>query len=249
MLSRLHRCILCSLLMFSSAVAAPPPQPPSEAVLIHGLGLGRWSMKRVETALARDGYRVTNLDYDSLRVPLEELCHDWLPAQLKAHGIELHADAPPLVIVTHSMGGIVLRGYLKNSGLPANLHRVVMIAPPNQGSALVDRIGDWKAFKLMTGVNGQKLSTQPASFPRQLPAWPTGPELGIIAGNRPINPFLAHWTGGPGDGKVRVTETHLEGMADHLIMPHSHTWIQYRRPVIDQIRAFLHDGKFARNSP
>ena len=233
-------------MMASSLSAETAPQPSPCAVLIHGLGLGRWSMKRIETALVQDGYRVANLDYDSLRIPLEKLSTEWLPAQLEKHDIELHQDAPPLVIVTHSMGGIVLRGYLANAGVPPNLHRVVMLAPPNQGSALVDRVGDWKAFKLMTGVNGQKLSTQPDSFPRSLPSWPTGPELGIIAGDRPINPLLAYWTGGPGDGKVRVAETKLAGMNDHIVMPHSHTWIQYRRPVIDQVRAFLRDGKFAR---
>ena len=201
-------------------------------------------MQRIERSLIREGYEVTNLGYNSLRVPLEELTSVWLPAQLAEHEVALGPDAPPLYFVTHSMGGIILRGYLQSASVPPNLHRVVMLAPPNQGSSLVDRIGDWRAFKLATGINGQKLSTRPNSFPRQLPAWPIGPELGILAGNRPINPLLAFWTGGPGDGKVRVSETKLDGMTDHLVMPHSHTWIQYRRPVIDQILAFLREGRF-----
>jgi triacylglycerol lipase len=227
-----------------AAVAPALSSPPPHIVLIHGLGLGPWSMKRIERTLLKEGYRVTNLDYDSRRVPLEELTSVWLPSQLLQHGIELTADAPPLYFVTHSMGGILLRGYLHQSGVPANMRRVVMLAPPNQGSSLVDRIGDWRAFKLSTGINGQKLSTRPDSFPRQLPPWPSGPELGILAGNRPINPLLAYWTGGPGDGKVRVSETRLEGMTDHLEVPHSHTWIQYRRSAIKQVTTFLREGRF-----
>ena len=242
------RLIFLACWAFSVAVIPPAMSspPPPQVVLIHGLGLGRWSMQRIERSLIRESYDVTNLGYNSLRVPLEELTSVWLPAQLAKHDVALGPEAPPLYFVTHSMGGIILRGYLRAAGVPPNLHRVVMPAPPNQGSSLVDRIGDWRAFNLATGINGQKLSTQSDSFPRQLPPWPNGPELGIIAGNRPINPFLAHWTGGPGDGKVRVVETHLPGMKTHLVMPHSHTWIQYRQPVIEQIKAFLQDGEFRR---
>ena len=245
MSSRLLVSIICFITLSVSATADSLPDPRPEAVLIHGLGLGRWSMKRIERTLTDEGYRVTNLDYDSLRIPLEKLTTEWLPAQLESHHISLQANAPPLYIITHSMGGIILRGYLRHAGVPPNLKRVVMLAPPNQGSSLVDRIGEWKAFKIATGVNGQKLSTQADSFPRQLPPWPLGPQLGIIAGDRPINPLLAHWTGSPGDGKVRVAETHLDGMHDHIVMPHSHTWIQYRRAVIDQIGHFLRNGQFA----
>lgn len=222
----------------------PTGEGAPTVVLLHGLGLGSWAMRRVGAGLARDGYRVINLSYDSLRVPLAELSSTWLTHQLAAHQVDLNAGAPPLYFVTHSMGGIVLRGWLQHHGVPAPLRRVVMFAPPNHGSTLVDRIGHWWAFRLATGVNGRELSTAADSVPNRLPPWPAGPELGIIAGNRPINPLLAYWTGGPGDGKVRVEHTRLAGMTDHLVLPYSHTWIQYRTPAIDQARAFLRAGHF-----
>lgn len=219
--------------------------PSTTVVLIHGLGLGKWAMKQVERALVEEGYHVVNLNYQSLKVPLEELVADWLPTQLKEHQITFGPDEPPVAFVTHSMGGIILRGWLKAQPTPpSNLKRAVMLAPPNQGSSLVDRIGTWLAFELTTGVNGARLSTAPDSYPNQLGPWPDGPELGIIAGNRPINPLLAYWTGGPGDGKVRVEETKLEGMSAHIVMPHSHTWIQYRRQPIEQVAVFLREGRF-----
>ena len=143
------------------------------------------------------------------------------------------------------MGGIMLRGWLdQQPTTPPNLQRVVMFAPPNQGSSLVDRVGNWKLFKLITGVNGGRLSTAADSYPNQLGPWPVDLELGVIAGNRPINPLFAYWTGGPGDGKVRVAETKLEGMTDHIVMPHSHTWLQYRRKPIEQVITFLATGRF-----
>lgn len=229
------------------AATRAPHRPTPVVVAIHGLGLGSWAMHRVARTLEQGGYRVVNLNYNSHRMPLESLATDWLPGQLQQHAVGLAADDAPLHFVTHSMGGIVLRGWLGSQvRLPAALRRVVMFAPPNQGSSLVDRIGRWKVFALTTGVNGRRLFTAPDSYPRRLGAWPAGPELGIIAGDRPINPLLAYWTGGPGDGKVRVEETKLNGMTDHLVMPHSHTWIQYRRAPISQVLAFLRDGKFKR---
>lgn len=228
-----------------STMAATDQKPV--VVVLHGLGLGKWAMQRVAKTLEAENYRVINLSYESRKIPLEKLVSTWLPEQLQAHEVSLTSDHAPLHFVTHSMGGIVLRGWLKSRPeVPPNLKRVVMFAPPNQGSSLVDRIGTWKAFKISTGVNGVRLSTAADSYPRQIGPWPEGPELGIIAGDSPINPLLAYWTGGPGDGKVRVTETKLNGMTDHIVMPYSHTLIQYRRKPIDQVVVFLRDGKFKR---
>ncbi len=214
-------------------------------ILLHGLGLGGWAMSRVAWSLRRRGYRVVNLTYRSRRVPVETLGDTWLPAQLERHGID-PAGPTPLHVVTHSMGGLVLRRWLQAHGAPPALRRVVMIAPPNHGTRLVERIGHWLPFRLFTGVNGHRLGTRPADLPQQLGPWPDGPELGIIAGNFSLNPWLSALTGRPGDGKVRVDSTRLDGMADHLVLHHSHTWLQYRGDVIDQVAAFLRDGRFER---
>ena len=221
-------------------------------MLLHGLGLAPWSLRRMEKGLVRAGYHVVNLGYDSRRVPLETLIAEWLPGQLETHGVALGADAPARVhFVTHSMGGLIVRGWLaRREAPPPALHRVVMLAPPNHGTPLVDRIGSWRLFHLSMGINGPRLGTGLDDFPASLPdVWPTGPELGIIAGNRPINPLLAALTGGPGDGKVTVASTRLNGMADHRVLPHSHTWIEFRTPVIREVLSFLRTGRFSPRPP
>jgi len=237
--------LLCGVVVTISAATTPASNSQPVVVVIHGLGLGEWAMQRVANALTEADYRVVNLSYKSRKVPLEELVSTWLPDQLELHEISFGADDPPVHFVTQSMGGIMLRGWLDQQPvIPANLKRVVMFAPPNQGSSLVDRIGDWRLFKLFTGVNGRRLSTQADSYPNQLGPWPVGPELGIIAGNRPLNPLFAYWTGGPSDGKVRVAETKLSGMTDHIVMPYSHTWLQYSHQPIRQVITFLATGRF-----
>jgi len=224
--------------------AVEPMLSPSDSdretvVLLHGLGLNRLAMARLASSLRRHGYRVINVSYSSRRVPLEQLASTWLPETLRAQKVD---TAPRLHFVTHSMGGILLRLYLRDQH-PDNLGRIVMIAPPNHGSEVADHLRNNPLFRLFTGLNGRRLGTRSDSLPQQL-----GPleniDLGIIAGSQSLNPLFSAWIGRPGDGKVAIESTKLTGMKDHLVLPISHTWLQYRRPVIAQVEAFLREGKF-----
>jgi len=47
-------------------------------------------------------------------------------------------------------------------------------------------------------------------------------DLGVIAGNRSINPLLSLLLPGEDDGKVTVERTKIEGMNDFRIVPCSH---------------------------
>jgi triacylglycerol lipase len=222
----------------ASDLAANTSAPPETVVLLHGLGLNRFAMTRLACALRRDGYRVINASYPSRSVPLEKLASTWLPDLLRAH--QTNAE-PRIHFVTHSMGGILLRLHLRDHA-PANLGRVVMIAPPNHGSEVADRLQKNFFFRLFTGRNGHRLGTGADSVPRQL--GPLDADLGIIAGSRSLNPLFSAWIGRPSDGKVAIESTKLAGMRDHVVLPISHTWLQYRGPVIAQVKSFLREGKF-----
>ena len=221
-------------------------------VLLHGIGLGAWAMARLERSLRAAGYRTINFTYPSRSLPLEQLAAEWLPAQLRSRGV---TAASRVHFVTHSMGGIVLRAWLreeqrKNGGCPpAGLGRVVMLAPPNQGSAVAERLRHFPPFRWFTGVNGIRLGTGADSLPCSLGPWPTGIDLGIIAGDRTLNPLFAAWLGGANDGKVSVASTCLAGMRDHLVLPHSHTWLQWRAETARAVGRFLQHGRFDPPAP
>jgi pimeloyl-ACP methyl ester carboxylesterase len=251
----------------SAEASAERILPGETVVLLHGLGLGSWAMKRFEHALRREGYRVVNISYGSRWTPLETLAGSWLPRTLHETGAD---SAPRLHFVTHSMGGIVLRLWLHQQtadsprvSVPATataaslagtalsmpstrLGRVVMLAPPNAGSEVAERLRRFPPFRWFTGVNGARLGTGSDSLPRSLGPWPAGAApLGIIAGNHSFNPLFSAWLPGPDDGKVAVASTRLDGMSDFVVLHHSHTWLQWRRETVRQTLAFLRHARFA----
>jgi triacylglycerol lipase len=239
---KLFVTLMGCLAMFATAASGAALVAPETVVLLHGMGRTKVSMWPLARALEREGYRVINLSYPSRTVPLESLARDWLPRQLSERGVD---RAPRVHFVTHSFGGILVRAWLREQPHLANLGRVVMLAPPNAGSEVTDALTAFPPYRWFTGVNGRRLGTGANSVPRQLGAWTADlPELGIIAGDRSLNPILSAFLSGPNDGKLTVVATHLAGERAHTIVHHSHTWLGWRDDTIAQTKDFLRDGKF-----
>lgn len=222
----------------------PGRQPRSAecVILLHGLGRTKRSMNKLEKRLSESGYTVYNIDYPSTRHTIHKLTRD-LAARFRS--LEL-ASFEKVHFVTHSMGGIVVRLYLKNDRLD-NLGRVVMIAPPNQGSEVVDHMRHFFLFRLTHGPAGQQLGTMlPDSVPLSLGA--VDFELGVIAGDKSANPLFSYWLGGEDDGKVSVGRTQVEGMKDFIVVSAGHTFIMSNLRVIEEVRSFLSLGEFRKKS-
>ncbi len=121
-----------------------------------------------------------------------------------------------------------------------------MLGPPNQGSAAVDRFGELPGFDWVNGPAGRQLGQGGESVPLRL--GPADFELGVIAGDRTIDPVTSAVLPDPDDGKVSVEDTKLEGMADFVVVGHSHTFMMRMRKVIDLTIAFLKAGTFGDHS-
>src|SRR5690606_8922453 len=135
--------------------------------------------------------------------------------------------------VTHSLGGILLRHGLQHWPLsPQRLGRAVMLAPPSQGSEVVDRLRRWPLLPRLMGPAFLQLGTDPASMPLQLLQLETAGlplELGIIAGRRSLEPWFSRWLEGEGDGKVSVLRSRHPAMTDFRVMDVNHTFIMNDR--------------------
>lgn len=220
---------------------------PSEArgnecvILLHGLGRTHHSMSTLESFLEKQHYIVVNENYPSTRKSIQELANIYIPSMvnkcLKYHPKNIH-------FVTHSLGGIILQRYLQKHTIPEISH-IVMLGPPNHGSPLVDLLQKNGLLKFILGPAVDELSTKDKSPPLIQGSY----KIGIIAGNYNLNPFAFLFFREPNDGKVAVSSTYLDQMADFILLPVTHTFMMRNTLVEKQILCFLNHGHFNRNVP
>lgn len=210
---------------------------PPVVVLLHGLARAAGSMAAMGRALAQAGFDPVAIDYPSRHHTIADLAHD------VADRIDRARPGRPLLAVTHSLGGIVLR-HLHDPRLAWT--RAVLLAPPNQGSQTAASMAHRALFRWFYGPAGQELAASPT-------AWPPPPApFAVIAGTRRravVNP--TSWVSGrvfdaaaDHDGTVAVAETRLDGMADFAAVPATHTTIMNDPHVHALTIAFLRDGRF-----
>ena len=215
-------------------------QAPEAVILLHGLGRTARSMSSMARALEARGYQVWNKSYPSRKQDIDTLAQHAIAPGV-AHCVAMGCTS--IHFVTHSMGAILLRQYLQHSPLPSPGH-IVMLAPPNQGSELTDRLKGQFWYPRILGPAAMQLGTDAAAKPNALQ--PVTGTIGVIAGTGLAPPWLNWWFTGENDGKVSVQSTRLQEMSDFLTVRRGHTTIANSPGVIQQVVHFLQHGRFAR---
>ena len=226
--------ILATVLIFGLQVSATAKET---VVLIHGLTRSSGSMSKLQKSLEKAGYDVVNLDYPSREYSIEDLS-----AIVRDEIVLQTAEANRVHVVTHSMGGVIIR-YIQERSPMANIGRVVMLSPPNHGSELVDVFGRSRLFKWINGPAGLQLGTDGDSLTAQLK--PVEFELGVIAGDRSFDWIFSCMIPGKDDGRVSIESAQVEGMRDFKIVHATHPFIVKKRRVIAEVIEFLKSGRFS----
>jgi pimeloyl-ACP methyl ester carboxylesterase len=197
------------------------PRRPT-VILLHGLARTHRSLASLQRHLERAGFPTWARSYPSRRLSIAAAAEEvagWIARDFP--------DGRPLAAVTHSLGGILVRHVAAR--IPFT--RIVMLAPPSQGSRVSRAFRDQPMYRWFYGPAGQEVSA-----PDRPRTWPklTAP-CAIIAGTQARaagNPTSWVTRRGayfsfdePNDGTLAVEETRAADMTAFATVAASHTWI------------------------
>lgn len=199
-------------------------------ILLHGLWMPRASMRWHARQLRKAGFAPRSFGYDTISGG-PDAAMPRLLAELRE----------PCDIVGHSLGGLLAMQALQlHPDLP--VRRIVCLGSSLCGSAAASGMARSALGALAVGRSAGLLRSgcQP---------WTGRAELGMIAGNqaRGLGQLFGRFDG-PSDGTVAVAETRLDGLADHIVLPTSHSGMLVSTQVARQIAWFLAHGRFERAS-
>ncbi len=212
-------------------------------LLLHGMNRTRNTLRKMERAIQEAGFETARLSYASTRQRIQD----------NARGLSSVVEHLPfgqVSFVGHSMGNLVVRRFLYDlqqqpeSSQQKSLHRMVMIAPPNQGSKLARWLKFSLLFNVISGVGGREFSWRWDEVKSELAV--PDLEFGVIAGAQQklhflSNPFLP----GPDDWTVSLAETQLENETDRYEDFLMHGTIMKDKKVIAATVRFLKTGHFS----
>jgi pimeloyl-ACP methyl ester carboxylesterase len=201
--------------------------------LLHGILRSARSMRGIERLLQARGYRTLNLTYPSRQHDLRGLS-DWLHPHVQSF---MQAQSGPLHLIGHSMGGLLMRHYLHHYPR-ADIGRIVMLGTPNHGSEVADFLQGWRLYRWGWGPAGQQLC-QHATHPEL-----TGGEVGVIAGDRTLDPLSSAIIGRANDGKVAIESTRLATPHSHTVLHATHSFMPLNKQVQRAAVQFIERGKF-----
>jgi pimeloyl-ACP methyl ester carboxylesterase len=197
-------------------------------ILVHGLFLRGITMYIIGRYLRGKGYEVYVYEYFTTR------------KNIARHGVDFakyiervisKRKGMPVHVVTHSLGSIVAREALYNLEQKGRspVKRLVMLAPPNKGSDVAEKVVRIFPFFRWLVKPLPELSSAEEAYIHLVPS-PSEVEIGIIAGAF--------------DGKVAVEYTYMRNQKAHTIVPRSHTFMIYDKGVREMIYKFLREGTF-----
>ena len=202
---------------------------PQPVLLLHGLLMRSPALLPMAWWLRRRGFAPIIFSYSTLwRAP--SLAMERLAMRL--YGF----DSGPVHLVAHSLGGLIAAETLNRyQNLPAG--RLVCMGSPIAGSTAARGLAE-RRLALVSGRSGALLRGGLIQLPPKR-------EIGMIAGTRSLG--LGKFFGsmdGANDGTVAVWETRLPGLADHVLIPSSHSGLIFSSQAAELAANFLETGYF-----
>lgn len=203
-------------------------------VLLHGLWRGWHAMEPLARMLREEGFSTLNIPYPSARLPIPVL------AERVAQTIRRDSNGQAACWITHSLGGIIARHILADPDAPRP-QRLIMLAPPNSGSEIVDWADGHPLIRQLLGPAGRALGT--SGVPAELPPLPTDIEAAVVMGRRSSIPFFRKLLDTENDGIVSANRGRIHGLKDFRVVDADHTFIQTHPDTVRFCIEFLTAGR------
>lgn len=212
----------------------------NKVYLVHGYGGLGLELKEIQKAIQKTGYVSEIYIYPSLVEDVDSV------ANALFHKIQKE-NYDTVSFVTHSMGALVVRSMYEHldslTSFPF-IHRIVMIAPPNNGSPVADFFAQFSFVKHIIGPNINNLTTNPLTGAGKYPT--PACEVGLITGsfgrNKGFNIFLK----GDNDGVLLPEQTKMGIEKDVILVKSSHVGLLFDKKVKKQVTSFLRYGVFSK---
>ncbi len=207
----------------------------ASVILVHGVWLRGWTLALQRQRIGDCGFRAKAFSYASIAEDLDANARRLVEFSRAQPGDVVH-------FVGHSLGGLLALRMLELEPEPRT-RRLVLIGSPWAGSAVARALHRWPGGDSLLG--------------RTLAQWYESPrtdlgqryEIGVIAGSLGFGVgSLVTQLPRPHDGTVSVAETRLPTMADHIVLPVTHTGMLTSARVAAATCAFLQTGRFARGA-
>ena len=206
------------------------------AVLVHGFCKGAKDMQFWKRALKAEFTEVITPDLPT-KYSSFECCVELLTREIAAAD---PAQYDGIYFAGHSMGGLMIREYLKNVPLP-NARRLVCVGTPHYGSKLADIALLFPGAGLIwKPLHALKLFARKQITTPDIPGLEIGAIVSTNNGHWPGKLFLSK----DADGLVESSsalppDAHATACTDAAHVP-----MQYDEKTAELIKAFLLNGKF-----
>jgi pimeloyl-ACP methyl ester carboxylesterase len=196
-------------------------------------GMDMWLLRR--RLRQRLGMPVRQFRYQTVRTGIET------NSRRLADFID-NLPEPMIHLVGHSLGGVLALQTLRRYSID-RIGRVVCLGSPFLDSVAARNFSRFAPGRAMVGR-----MVKEAVLDDPVTQVDSAPPVGVIAGTVPIGlGLLVGRLQKPHDGMVRVTETRLPEVAEHLCAPVNHIGLEFSARVADQTANFLREGVFSKD--
>lgn len=210
----------------------------TKVYLIHGFGGLGIELKELQKAISKEGYNNEIYSYPSLVLDVDSVGNT-LFDKIQREKFDT------ISFVTHSMGALVVRSIYEHldslTSFPF-IHRIVMIAPPNNGSPVADFVAQFSFVKHIIGPNINNITTNPLTGAGKYPI-PTC-EVGLIAGSYGKKKGFNIFVKGDNDGVLLPEQTKMGIEKDIAFIKSWHVGLLYNKTVKKYVISFLKQGVF-----